>query len=611
MQIIGYLLMLISAVVLVILFALDYQTALGFLISLSRDKTVSSFSPQIFLIAKAIAFFSLFIPGILLVVFQKPISNFLALLTKEAKEEFQYFIKKVKKTNVTNNTVFFVCLLLVFLVFFITNLFFINQPIKYDEAQSFLSYSSNPLYIIVSKYYPNNHVFHNILVHPFYLALGLKEWVLRIPVLIFGSFLVVLVFLLAKRLFDKQVAYLSAVFVASSFHIIDYATNARGYIMIAVFTIVLIICLLKLIEHKSPFYSALFVLASTLGFYTNPTFLYPFFGLNLWFFWRATFAAGEGNKPRLLREFFTLNTVTAVLTLLVYFPIILGSGIKELVANDVVKTYPNWDSFFADFSLMLVQLYDRWFFMYPSLLKPVVLVCFFLGAFLPTQPKKVRFSLLLALVIGILLINFGKRVVGFPRVYLYFYPVFLIYASAGICHLLKSIRNLKVGMYRPSFLYLAGLLLVLLQNGRMVMGKHVIYSNETGTFIDAKSHALYYADYLESQGKLLCFTTADLPLLYYFKKYNLNQDNLIRPPKYIIGSDLPENQIVVGKFFVSIDHFNNQNLEDILRQYDLLNEIDRGSIKLVKEFPFSSLYMVDMKNESVAYKVTLSVLHKD
>ena len=83
------------------------------------------------------------------------------------------------------------CALLVILLLTIgLRLFFLFQPMRYDEANTFIQYASKPLYVRPSDYsLPNNHLFHTFLVHTAYLLLGNKPWVIRLPALIAGILL--------------------------------------------------------------------------------------------------------------------------------------------------------------------------------------------------------------------------------------------------------------------------------------------------------------------------------------------------------------------------------------------------------------------------------------
>ena len=104
-----------------------------------------------------------------------------------------------------------------------------------DEAYSFLWYGRQSFAGIVSDYSsPNNHIFHSLLMHVCYLLFGPWEPALRFPVFLVGLGVMYLTWRLAFTLFqDPLIARWSLAFVALSSYMVQYSTEARGY-MIAI-----------------------------------------------------------------------------------------------------------------------------------------------------------------------------------------------------------------------------------------------------------------------------------------------------------------------------------------------------------------------------------------
>jgi hypothetical protein len=58
--------------------------------------------------------------------------------------------------------------------------YYLTQPMRYDESVTYLYFASQSWTTVVSSYtYPNNHVFHSLLVKAFATILGDDPWVLR------------------------------------------------------------------------------------------------------------------------------------------------------------------------------------------------------------------------------------------------------------------------------------------------------------------------------------------------------------------------------------------------------------------------------------------------
>ena len=63
----------------------------------------------------------------------------------------------------------------------------LSQPIRYDEAATWLDYASQPLARALSDYrFPNNHLFHTLLVHISAALFGAAPWALRLPAFLAG-----------------------------------------------------------------------------------------------------------------------------------------------------------------------------------------------------------------------------------------------------------------------------------------------------------------------------------------------------------------------------------------------------------------------------------------
>ncbi len=63
----------------------------------------------------------------------------------------------------------------------------VRQTMRHDEAYTFLHYAKAPLASALSDYtYPNNHIFHTLLVWISTRLFGPSEVAIRLPAFIFG-----------------------------------------------------------------------------------------------------------------------------------------------------------------------------------------------------------------------------------------------------------------------------------------------------------------------------------------------------------------------------------------------------------------------------------------
>jgi len=245
----------------------------------------------------------------------------------------------------------------------------LSQPMRYDEAVTYLEYSSRPFYVALSFYNtPNNHVFHTLLVRLAYLVLGNHPWALRLPVLLAGLFLVPASYAAARSLYHAGLdhnsgALLAAALVASSSMLIEYSTNARGYEIVCLLFMTMIPVGAYALRCSNWAAWLLLAVVSALGFYTIPIMLYPFGGLVVWLL--LSIAGGDarqedaqqdaeqqdaqggarvvarydarGNVQSAARSALTGLAVAIVLTMLLagelYSPVLAVSGPKALFAN--------------------------------------------------------------------------------------------------------------------------------------------------------------------------------------------------------------------------------------------------------------------------------------
>src|SRR5439155_24579478 len=205
----------------------------------------------------------------------------------------------------------------------------LSQPMRNDEALTFLYYSSKPLSMALSDYsLPNNLLFHTFLVRLAYLLLGNEPWSLRLPAFIAGTLLIPAAYLLAHRLYNRHAALLSAALVACSSILIEFTTNARGYTLICLITLLVFALATILYRSTSALAWGLFVALSVVGFYTIPIMVYPFSAAIIWLFSLVILDNHSTLRTRQIQRLFFVLIAVIVLTISLYLPVFLSSGIE-------------------------------------------------------------------------------------------------------------------------------------------------------------------------------------------------------------------------------------------------------------------------------------------
>jgi 4-amino-4-deoxy-L-arabinose transferase-like glycosyltransferase len=139
-----------------------------------------------------------------------------------------------------------------FLVGFGLRFAYLFQAVRNDEAYSYLAYSSHSFKTIVTFYnVPNNHIFHNILTHITTGIFGNNLVALRLPVFLCGLAVIPLTYLVIRRVANKNAALLATALVAISSGLINYSTQARGYMIQTFIFLLMVLVGLYLIDTDS------------------------------------------------------------------------------------------------------------------------------------------------------------------------------------------------------------------------------------------------------------------------------------------------------------------------------------------------------------------------
>ena len=114
---------------------------------------------------------------------------------------------------------------------------FLDVPLRYDEATTYVNFVSDPLYVSLSDYStPNNHPLHTALAKAAVTVFGNSPTAIRLPALLAGLALVPAVLALGWMLYGRTAGLVAAAFTAVSSTLVEYSTNARGYTLVALFT---------------------------------------------------------------------------------------------------------------------------------------------------------------------------------------------------------------------------------------------------------------------------------------------------------------------------------------------------------------------------------------
>ena len=145
-----------------------------------------------------------------------------------------------------------------------------SQSLWIDEVYTFMN-SSGPLSEVIFEprtEYKTPPLYY--MIEHFALQFGNGELVLRFPSVIFGSFSIILFYLVLSSLFDGKTSILGTIMMAiSPFHV-WYSQEARAYALLLFLSLLSIYLFLKLLKNPlNPFVAVGFIISTALSVYCH------------------------------------------------------------------------------------------------------------------------------------------------------------------------------------------------------------------------------------------------------------------------------------------------------------------------------------------------------
>lgn len=427
----------------------------------------------------------------------------------------------------------------------------INLPMMHDESYTVTVFAAKPLNIAISDYhFPNNHLFHTLLVHFTYHLFGPFPWAVRLPALLAGALLAPLGFWLGLRLYGKTAALVAGISIATAPVLIQYSVTARGYSLVAMFTLLAAALALELRQNGNLFFWLLLALCGALGLYTIPIFAYPLAMVYAWLglVWlngavtpirRKTFPVGI-----LLCGMFTLG-----LAFLFYLPVFFNTGPASVFANQWLEPLaPEW--FLPTVRSRLPEIWQEWTQGIPvpfaGLLSLGWIAALVLNAKLSHEPVPLQAGLL-----AIPLLVLVQRANPWPRLWLFLVPLVLIAASAGLtagASILQQRLNLR---FRIDHVLLSSWALIFLSIGALFSASVAPVGEKR--YGDVEQSVQFVHEHLRAGELVIITAPEDAPLWFYLQQYNLPAD--------ILRRDAP----FTGAY-VLVSRAHDQTLQQVIRE---------------------------------------------
>ena len=472
-------------------------------------------------------------------------------------------------------------------------LVFLGQPIRYDEAFTFLEYVDQPFAVTLSDYStPNNHILHSVLAKISTFLFGDQLWTLRLPALLAGILVPPATYAVVRAYYNSRAALVAAALTAVSSPLVLYSTNARGYSIVTLF----FLCLLLVVWHQSarprPGAWIAFALFGAFGVFAIPVMLYPLGIAAAWFLMSSILEA-EAPWQR-IRELSTAILTVGILTLILYAPALLWSGPSALVANRWVSSQP-LDVYLAGLPSLVSRIWETWNVDHALPLRAALAAGIVVTVVCHRRLSRLRVPLWAPAVLWTVALSVANRgVTGqmFVRVWIFALPLYLGLAAVGLEAIVDwGGRRLTSGTWRrgPASEVLAVGLAAWI-GFTLLMSRSVEASRETGTMIDAADVSVYLDEILASRDRVIAMAPGLGPVRYHLSR-------LGRSPEVVVSlrglepAHLPDDLSIAPRLFVIVndDWETDEDVFDAVRQ-TLGIGTDRA--KILKKFRAARLYQI-------------------
>lgn len=395
---------------------------------------------------------------------------------------------------------------------------FLAIPIRYDEAYTYINYASrNPLVALSLYDAPNNHILHSLLVNGATSLFGPGEAVIRLPAFTASILLIPSAFILCRMLFGNYTSGLiGAALSAVSCYMIEYGINARGYSLVCLFAVLLLIATDSVIKNpRSPFWWTIYALSAVAGMATVPTMAYPISISVVWYVLHAINVRNYGFVKSLRPLAFSLVSII-LLTFLWYLPAIAVSGTSTFIksgSGDLgwIKWLHSLGSQAGKVAGAVHYGFNMWVL--------VLLICGFIAGI-------IKRPLLATGLIAVPVLIAAQQVVPFVRVFSFLILIYYLIAAGGISWIIETLRPAPSKLERR--LIPAAVVILSFTAVMMIARSGIIPDyDKTFSFPEGPRVAKFLKGKINENRPVLTDVPCDSPLIYYGNVFGLKYQHIL------------------------------------------------------------------------------------
>ena len=293
----------------------------------------------------------------------------------------------------------------------------ITMPVTYDEAWTYLYFTSNSPLASLS-FYPvsNNHVLFSLVSNLTYYLPFIPDLIaFRLSSVVFSILTWILLLYITRKWFGEKSGWLMTGLASMLFMSVYYSYMARGYALFVLFFLLMGYATYRILENpEEKNYWRLYKMSGILGCLTLPTFIMPVLTFGLLLLLRPAIPKATWIRSHL---------IIAFCTAFLYLPIIIVNGFNAILNKQARPPLP-FDHFLSDLMDFLVNFLPEitgWPFVFILLLLAITVILLIMQR----KGKVLRLAGLFLLVPIILM--FVQSVTIFPRNLVYFGMLFTVF----------------------------------------------------------------------------------------------------------------------------------------------------------------------------------------
>ena len=393
----------------------------------------------------------------------------------------------------------------------------LDLPVRNDEAHTFLHFAFQPLTQSLRDFSSfNNHFLNTLLVHVCSLVFGRELWALRLPSLVAGILVCPLAYVLTRRFFGKNAALIAVAFVATSSYLIEFSCVARGYSMMALAFLALFIIATYMAEWPNGQGVLVFAGVAALGFFANPTMLYPF-GVVFWWLAATAVVVRQGKERRpALRDAVLAGALSVAAVVAVYAPALHYTGLEGIVAGSAMRKFVDPTSgYYETFATFTRSIADMWTRDVPFVLLIALAAGFVVALVLRRNVWRMTVPAQWPGIAWLGLLTVVQPAMPPGRAWFALLPLCLGLAAGGVTYALEALTTWRRFLSMPAATELVAMAVLVWAGGSIVTHRSVYDSTEDVWLADAEELVVHFKETLGPDDKVIVVCPSDKITYYY------------------------------------------------------------------------------------------------